>query len=100
MAENKNQVALYQGAADAMRDWARVIPSAVENLREANQKVYSTILSVSGQGGPHTDQILDIVCYLQNELEAINTETEQMITMLNTKAIKIEALIAKIITSH
>ena len=41
MAENRNQVALYQEAADAMRDWARVIPGAVENLREANQKVYS-----------------------------------------------------------
>lgn len=38
MAENRNQVALYQEAADAMRDWARVIPGAVENLREANKR--------------------------------------------------------------
>lgn len=47
MAENRNQVALYQEAADAMRDWARVIPGAVENLREANQKVYSKISDVA-----------------------------------------------------
>lgn len=52
MAENRNQVALYQEAADAMRDWARVIPGAVENLREANQKVYSKISDVAGEGGP------------------------------------------------
>lgn len=99
MAENRNQVALYQEAADAMRDWARVIPGAVENLREANQKVYSKISDVTGEGGPHTDQILEIVSYLQNELEGINAETENMITMLNTKAAKIEALIAKYIVA-
>ena len=99
MAENRNQVALYQEAADAMRDWARVIPGAVENLREANQKVYSKISDVAGEGGQHTDQILEIVSYLQNELEGINAETENMITMLNTKAAKIEALIAKYIVA-
>lgn len=99
MEENRNQVALYQEAADAMRDWARVIPGAVENLREANQKVYSKISDVAGEGGPHTDQILEIVSYLQNELEGINAETENMITMLNTKAAKIEALIAKYIVA-
>ena len=87
MAENRNQVALYQEAADAMRDWARVIPGAVE------------ISDVAGEGGPHTDQILEIVSYLQNELEGINAETENMITMLNTKAAKIEALIAKYIVA-
>ena len=47
----------------------------------------------------HTDQILEIVSYLQNELEGINAETENMITMLNTKAAKIEALIAKYIVA-
>lgn len=100
MAGNKNQVALYQEAADALRDWARVIPGAVENLREANQKVYSKISEVAGEGGPHTDQILEIVSYLQNELEAINGETEQIISMLNIKAAKIEAIIAKAIVGH
>lgn len=90
MAENRNQVALYQEAADAMRDWARVIPGAVENLREANQKVYSKISDVAGEGGPHTDQILEIVSYLQNELEGINAETENMITMLNIKSHTVE----------
>ena len=99
MAENRNQVALYQEAADAMRDWARVIQGAVENLREANQKVYSKISDLAGEAAPHTDQILEIVSYLQNELEGINAETENMITMLNTKAAKIEALIAKYIVA-
>ena len=93
---NMDKVALYQEAADALRAQANAIPAAIQALEEANTKVYSSIQAVEGDGSPHTDQILEIVTYIQNELKHVEEAVENIPLMLNTKAEKIEEILKRV----
>lgn len=90
-----DKVALFQEAADALRAQAKAVPAAIQALEEANAKVYSAIQSVDGEGGPHTDQILEIVVYIQNELKHVQEAVENIPVMLNAKAEKIEEILKR-----
>ena len=90
-----DKVALFQEAADALRAQANAVPAAIQALEDANAKVYSSIQSVYGDGGPHTDQILEIVTYIQNELKHVQEAVENIPVMLNAKAEKIEEILKR-----
>ncbi len=90
-----DKVALYQEAADALRAQANAVPVAIQALEEANTKVYSTIRSVNDDGGPHVEQISEIVTYIQNELEHVKEAVGKIPVMLNAKAEKIEDILKR-----
>lgn len=92
---NIDKVTLTPEGVEALRAQANAVPAAIEAFREASKKVYSTIESVDGDGGPHHDEILEIVSHIMNELTHVEEAVEAIPVMLNKKANRIEELINK-----
>jgi hypothetical protein len=88
------KLALNTESASAMREFAQVMPFALENIVQATEKVVQVYQSVAEDVGPHNQDFYDMIMLIKSAQENAAEAIEALPGMLAATADKIDAYIA------
>lgn len=79
----------------ALREFAEIMPLAIENISESTVKVVQVYQSVAESVGPHEQDFYDMLMLIKEAQEAASEAIEALPQMLINTADKIDVYISK-----
>lgn len=81
-------------SAMALREFAKSMPLAIENITEGTVKVVQVYQSVAESVGPHNQDFYDMLMLIKKAQEKAKEAIQELPAMLNNTADKIDAYVA------